>query len=95
MNKTHKLIYMIEFLVLIFGLGIISAVKLVDYYINPPKVNNQFAMDLDNPLEEDLAYCFCGKQLFINTNGAICRLLDQPLMNKVVRLENGYCELFI
>ncbi len=90
MNKTCKFIYMIEFLMIIFGLGIGSAVKLVEYYINPPKVNNQFTVDLDNPLEEDLAYCFCGKQLFINTNGAICRLLDQPLMNNVVRLENGY-----
>ena len=90
MKKVTQIIYVIEFLIIIFGMGIVSCIKLLDYYSNPYKVNNNFSVFDSSPLEQNLAYSFAGKNQFININGGINKFLNRPIMNDVIRLENGY-----
>ncbi len=90
MDKYRKIVYIAEFIVIIAVFGLMSTIRLADHYINPKKVNNVFSTDPENPLEEDLAYSFWGKEHFVNINGAVRRILDQRLMNNVVKLDNGY-----
>ncbi|MCR4643591.1 MAG: hypothetical protein K5697_16380 [Lachnospiraceae bacterium] len=88
MKKNGKSIFFIEFILMIFVFGIMSDARLIDSYIHPKRVNNKFYMN--DPVEQDLAYNFWGKDHFINVNGAICDLMGKSCMNDVVKLDNGY-----
>ena len=90
MKKISKFIYVIEFLLIIFGMGIISGVKLLEYYSDPKKIDNDLSGYTGSLIEHNLAYSFFGKTQFINMNGGINRLLNRPFMNDIVKLENGY-----
>ena len=67
MKKIREYGYIIVFLGIVLGFGILS--------YRPGK-------DLDSS--------FAGKTSFININGAISRILGQPMINDVVKLDNGY-----
>ena len=67
MKKVKVYAYIIVFLSIILGLGILS-------YKPGQIIDDSF---------------FC-KFEFVNLNGAICNALNQPSMNEVVKLNNGY-----
>ena len=75
---------------IIIGLGFLSYRKLTKFYINQEKDYNEWTPDLGSKFETDIASTFFNKFGFVNLNGAVCNALNQPCMNGVVKLNNGY-----
>lgn len=74
------------------AIGIISlasCLTLLHSYVTKTAINNQ-ATGTENALEADLSASILGKDLFLNLNGGVRRLLGQRKMNDVVRLDNGW-----
>lgn len=92
-KKTHHILYGITFVLLIFFFGISSMVQLAHAYLTHENINNDWNPENGTRFEADLSSTFFRKNRFINTNGAIQRLLGQREMNGIVKLNNGY--LFI
>ena len=90
MNKIRNYAYIAVFLVIIIGLGFLSYRKLTKFYINQEKDYNEWTPDLGSKFETDIASTFFNKFGFVNLNGAVCNALNQPSMNGVVKLNNGY-----
>lgn len=90
MNKIRNYAYIAVFLVIIIGLGFLSYRKLTKFYINQEKDYNEWTPDLGSKFETDIASTFFNKFGFVNLNGAVCNALNQPCMNGVVKLNNGY-----
>lgn len=90
MNKIRNYAYIAVFLVIIIGLGFLSYRKLTKFYINQEKDYNEWTPDLGSKFETDIASTFFNKFGFVNLNGAVCSALNQPYMNGVVKLNNGY-----
>ena len=90
MNKIRNYAYIAVFLVIIIGLGFLSYRKLTKFYINQEKDYNERTPDLGSKFETDIASTFFNKFGFVNLNGAVCNALNQPCMNGVVKLNNGY-----
>lgn len=78
------------FLACVLFFAVPSVVQLVQYYVYDPKINEAFSPDAGDQRETDLIGNFFQKQLFLDGNGLIRRLLGQREMNGVVRLKNGY-----
>lgn len=88
--KNSSIIYILAFS-LIIGLGaIVSAKKLVSFYVNDEADPNEWKADLGDKFETDIATNFVLKQEYVNVNGALNRLLGKREMNEVVKLNNGY-----
>lgn len=90
MNKIRNYAYIAVFSVIIIGLGFLSYRKLTKFYINQEKDYNEWTPDLGSKFETDIASTFFNKFGFVNLNGAVCNALNQPCMNGVVKLNNGY-----
>jgi len=90
MNNIRNYAYIAVFLVIIIGLGFLSYRKLTKFYINQEKDYNEWTPDLGSKFETDIASTFFNKFGFVNLNGAVCNALNQPCMNGVVKLNNGY-----
>ena len=90
MNKIRNYAYIAVFSVIIIGLGFLSYRKLTNFYINQEKDYNEWTPDLGSKFETDIASTFFNKFGFVNLNGAVCNALNQPCMNGVVKLNNGY-----
>lgn len=90
MNKIRNYAYIAVFSVIIIGLGFLSYRKLTKFYINQEKDYNEWTPDLGSKFETDIASTFFNKFGFVNLNGAVCNALNQPYMNGVVKLNNGY-----
>ena len=90
MNKIRNYAYIAVFLVIIIGLGFLSYRKLTKFYINQEKDYNEWTPDLGSKFETDIASTFFNKFGYVNLNGAVCNALNQPCMNGVVKLNNGY-----
>ncbi len=90
MNKIRNYAYIAVFLVIIIGLGFLSYRKLTNFYINQEKDYNEWTPELGSKFETDIASTFYNKFGFVNLNGAVCNALNQPSMNGVVKLNNGY-----
>ena len=89
-NKTSAILFSLIFLLLVFGLGILSFSGLADYYVNGEIINNEWTSELGNKFETDISSTFFQKFSFVNLNGAVRKLFGQQEMNGVVRLNNGY-----
>lgn len=90
MNKIRNYAYIAVFSVIIIGLGFLSYRKLTKFYINQERDYNEWTPDLGSKFETDIASTFFNKFGFVNLNGAVCNALNQPYMNGVVKLNNGY-----
>ena len=89
-KKKTAFLFTVIFLILVFGLGILSFAGLTNYYINDEIVNNEWTNELGNKFETDISSTFFQKFSFVNLNGAVRKLLGQREMNGVVKLDNGY-----
>lgn len=89
-NKKSAVLFTLIFLVLVFGLGILSFAGLAKYYINDEVLNNEWISDLGNKFETDISSTFYKKFSFVNLNGAVRRMFGQQEMNGVIKLNNGY-----
>ncbi len=89
-NKTSAVLLSLIFLLLVFGLGILSFSGLADYYINGTIVNNEWTSELGNKFETDVSSTFFQKFSFVNLNGAVRKIFGQQEMNGVIKLNNGY-----
>ena len=83
-------LYISLFLIIVIGLGSLSYSKLMNFYINNELDYNEWTPELGSKFETDIASTFYKKIEFVNLNGAICKMLNQPIMNGVVKLDNGY-----
>lgn len=81
-------VYVAVFLTLLAVLSFFSLGNLFTAYKTGAEINNQVTGD--DKLESDLIANVLGKDLFVNLNGGMHRLLGQRKMNGVVRLDNGY-----
>lgn len=88
MAKKPMAVYVFVFLTLLVGVSFFSLENLIMAYKNGEEINNQ-TMGQDH-LESDLTANVLGKNLFLNLNGGMRRLLGQREMNGVVLLNNGY-----
>ena len=89
-KKTTAALFTVIFLIMVFGLGILSFSGLADHYINDEIINNEWTSELGNKFETDISSTFYKKFSFVNLNGAIRKILAQQEMNGVVKLNNGY-----
>ena len=93
-QKHHLVQYIQDHLltVLFFAaIGIISlasCLTLLHSYVTKTAINNQ-ATGTENALEADFSASILGKDMFLNLNGGVRRLLGQRRMNEVVKLNNG------
>ena len=60
-NKKSAVLFTLIFLVLVFGLGILSFAGLAKYYINDEVLNNEWISDLGNKFETDISSTFYKK----------------------------------
>ncbi len=90
-NRKHSnYLYIVVLGLAIFGLGVPSLGKLLNYYINDVVSYNEWTPELGNEFETNIASTFYKKMWFVNVNGAIRNVLNQPEMNGVIKLNNGY-----
>ena len=89
-NNKSAVLFTVIFLLLIFGLGVLSFAGLANYYINDEIINNEWTSELGNKFETDVSSTFYKKFSFVNLNGAIRKMLGQQEMNGVIKLKNGY-----
>ncbi len=85
--KQYKLLAIL-FLICIFGLGFASDAKLIGYYRKGEPLNEEWIPELGRRNETDYTAVFFGKDIFVDLNGGIRRLLGQREMNQVIRLNN-------
>ena len=89
-NKRSGTLFTALFLILIFPLGILSAINLVRSTVQDEVINNEWTEDMGNKFESDIAATFFGKDTFINLNGSLRTLFGQREMNGVVKLGSGW-----
>lgn len=89
-SRISSIAYVVVFVVVVILPGVISFVKLVDFYVNDEVDYIEWTADLGSQFETDIATCFLNKFEFVNFNGAIRNCLGQQQMNNVVKLDNGY-----
>ena len=78
------------FLILISLFCALGGVRLIRYYIYDPVLNEAFTADAGDERESALIANLPGKDVFIDANGLMRRILGQREMNGVIRLTNGY-----
>ena len=89
-KQSIYVIFTAVFLIMVFGLGILSFAGLMNYYINDEIVNNEWIGKLGNKFETDISSTFFKKFSFVHLNGAVRKFFGQQEMNGVVKLNNGY-----
>ncbi len=89
MKKISKILYLLITLILIAGIGLFTALRLIDFYVEDETVNNEWTADMGSPLETDIASNFVGRYSFVDLNGGMRRLLGIREMNGVIKLNNG------
>lgn len=89
-NNISAIGFTVIFLILTAAVGIVSFLKLVNFYVNDETDYNAWTADLGNPLETDMATNVYGKLSFVNLNGRVRNVLGRREMNGVVKLNNGW-----
>ncbi|SHN65826.1 SGNH hydrolase-like domain-containing protein, acetyltransferase AlgX [Butyrivibrio hungatei DSM 14810] len=82
--------FIIALCVIILIPGFLSCGQLISYYTGETTYSNNLDAELGSKLETDIATTFWKKDKFVDFNGAFRNILDQPEMNGVVKLNNGY-----
>lgn len=90
MRKVKNCTYIIVFMAIVVGFGFLSYRELVNFYVNQERDYNEWTPELGSKFETDVASTFYNKFSFVNLNGAVSNVLGQPLMNDVIKLNNGY-----
>lgn len=92
-EEMEKLQYKILAVIFVVALVIFAAVtdyNYISYYVNDVVYNEKWVPDLGRKNETDYMSCFFGKEVLIDLNGGVQRLMGTPEMNEVVRLQNGH-----
>ena len=89
-KRTHYTILSIWFFAAICLLGLIADVKVIKYYVRHETINEEWTPELGRKNETEYATLFPGKELLLQLNGGVKRLLGQREMNGVVRLKNDH-----
>lgn len=89
-DKIKNIIFVAEFLLVIVLLGVPSCIRIASQYISPDRINNENVAEGELNVEGYMSYFFFGKRTFLNLNGAVSRLMEQPMLNDVIKLDNGY-----
>lgn len=74
----------------LFIISILTFLNLMNYYVNSEIGYNEWSVVMGSKLETDLASNTVRKMSFVNLNGLVRRILNEPEMNNVVKLKNGY-----
>ena len=90
MKSLQYKILAVLFLVALIVFAVVTDFKYVDYYVNDVTYNEEWIPDLGKKNETEYMTCFFGKDILIDLNGGVQRLLGTPEMNNVVRLKNGH-----
>ncbi len=90
MKRIKDFIFVAVFLLIVIALSSLSCIKWLAFYINREQDNNEWTPELGSKLETDIASAFFNKSWFVNFNGAVANALNQPSVNGVVKLNNGY-----
>lgn len=91
-SKQYKVITVL-FLAALAVFAVITDIKYINFYLNDVTYNEEWIPDLGRKNETDYMTCFFGKEVLIDLNGGVQRLLGTPEMNKVVRLSNGHLSI--
>ncbi len=89
-KQTHYTILSIWFFAAICLLGLFADVKVIKYYVRHETINEEWTPELGRKNETEYATLFPGKEVLLELNGGIKRLLGQREMNGVVRLTNDH-----
>lgn len=87
-ENIHK-IYAILFSTIIAVFSVISMLNLWKFYAYDEVNYNDWSVDVGGKVETDFTTNFCAKELFVDFNGAVRSLLNQKVMNNIVKLNNG------
>ncbi len=90
MQKVKNYTYTIIFCFLTIVLGFLSCRKLIHFYVDQELDYNDWTPELGTKFETDIASTFYNKFGFVNLNGAISSLLNQPSMHGIYKLNNGH-----
>lgn len=90
MKKNQYKILAVAFPLILAVFAVVTDFKYVDYYVNDVTYNEEWIPDLGKKNETEYMTCFFGKDVLIDLNGGIQRLMGTPEMNHVLRLENGH-----
>lgn len=90
MRKNAAIAYLLIFVILIGGIGLLSEKNLFDFYVNEETDYNEWSASLGNKFETDITTTFYEKFQFVNVNGLFRKMIGQREMNGVVKLNNGY-----
>lgn len=90
MRKKAAIGYLLIFVILIGGIGLLSEKNLFDFYVNVETDYNEWSASLGNKFETDIATTFYEKFQFVNVNGLFRKMIGQREMNGVIKLNNGY-----
>lgn len=88
LTKKPMAVYVLTFLTLLVVISFFSLGNLIMAYKNGEEINNQTTGE--DHLESDFTANVLGKNLFLNLNGGMRRILGQREMNGVVLLDNGF-----
>lgn len=83
-------IYGLIFGVILFSFGVVSAKKVIKFWVNGETDYNEWTVSMGSKWETDYISNFWGKIQFVNLNGFMRNLMGQHEMNGVVKLNNGY-----
>lgn len=86
--KKPMAVYVLTFLTLLVVVSFFSLGNLIMAYKNGEEINNQTTGE--DHLESDFTANVLGKNLFLNLNGGMRRILGQREMNGVVLQDNGF-----
>lgn len=89
---TRNIIISSVFVIFVMALSLSSGYRLMKYYINDEKVNNDSLASVggSSKLESDYISNFALRYQLVDLNGAFCRMIGKSELNSVVRLDNGY-----
>lgn len=90
MKKTAYKFLSIGFALILAVFAAVTDYNYVRFYVDDVVYNEKWIPDLGRKNETDYMSCFFGKDVLIDLNGGIQRLMGTPEMNDVVRLNNGH-----
>ncbi len=90
MTRKTNYIYLISFLIIIFGFGLSADVTILRNRLTGAPDLSGWSADVGNGFENDYIASMPLKYEALDLNGAFRRLFGQREMNGIVRMDNGY-----
>lgn len=89
-KKIEKYILIVIFIAFLFLVGVGTVINSIDSYKRAIKEGGRIeAWNIDYDIDSNMKVNILGKTHFINLQGLIARVINQPMLNDVVKLDNG------